>query len=134
MENKFISWLNNELNERKWTNAELSRQADIAPSYISMVISGQQKPGFEFCVKVADAFDEPPERILRLAGLLPPLPGPEDSPTLRDLIETARRLDPDERLRLVGIAHLFLREQRARYYSSEDNSDSDDTTTPATAR
>jgi len=95
METDFAAWLTSEMDRRGWTNSELARQAGIAQSNISMVISGQKNPGLSFCVNVAQAFGYPPERVLREAGLLPPAPS-EDEPEYRELVEVAKNLSSEE--------------------------------------
>jgi transcriptional regulator with XRE-family HTH domain len=71
MENDFVTWLNTELQSRGWSNAELARRADIAPSAISMVLSGTREPSADFCIAVANALHRPVEEALYAAGLLP---------------------------------------------------------------
>jgi len=95
METDFAAWLTSEMDKRGWTNSELARQAGIAQSNISMVISGQKNPGLSFCVNVAAAFGYPPERVLREAGLLPPAPSAEN-PEYRELVEVAKNLSTEE--------------------------------------
>lgn len=72
----FTDWLQKELDTRGWSQSELGRRANLASATISYVLSGNTNPGFEFCKKVALAFGVSPERILRMAGLLPPEPEP----------------------------------------------------------
>jgi transcriptional regulator with XRE-family HTH domain len=74
MQTEFINWLIEEMKKRGWNNSELARRAGVVPSTVSMVLSEQQRPGLEFCTGVAQALNMPPDKILRLAGLLPPLP------------------------------------------------------------
>ena len=52
-------------------------------------------PSADFCIKVAHALDEAPEKLLRLAGILPT--ALEDDPTLREAIDLLRNLPPTER-------------------------------------
>lgn len=74
METDFITWLTDRLDDRGWSNSELARRAGVVPSTISMTLSGQKQPGIDLCIGIAKAFDEQPEYVLRLAGLLPPIP------------------------------------------------------------
>lgn len=71
---EFADWLMAELRLRGWNSSELARRAGIAPSTVSVVLGNQSHPGLEFCVGIARAFGQPPEDVLRLAGLLPSLP------------------------------------------------------------
>lgn len=103
----FVTWLNNELNKRGWSNSELHRRSGMATSTISMVLGGQKKPGWEFCLAIATALNEPPEKIFRIAGLLPALPSSEDE-TLRESIDILKSLSPQQRkevLRYLRFLH-----------------------------
>jgi transcriptional regulator with XRE-family HTH domain len=94
MSDNLRAWLAKELQQRKWSHNELARQAKVPQSTVSSVISGNRKAGADFCVKVAQALNESPEKLLRLAGILPP--ASEDA-TLQELIDLARSLPPGQR-------------------------------------
>ena len=54
----------------------------------------------------------PPEKVFRLAGLLPPLPAAEDE-LLYELIETFKRLTPEKRREVSDYARWqFQRQQK----------------------
>jgi transcriptional regulator with XRE-family HTH domain len=72
--NDFIGWLSSELDRHGWSNNELGRRAGLSSGGISVVMTGRQNPGFDFCIKVARALGLPPEFVLRRASLLPALP------------------------------------------------------------
>ena len=91
--NKLIEFINSELTTRGWGNNELARRAGLSSSGLSTVMTNRQGPGVEFCVKIARAFDEPPEKILRIAGLLPPLP--PTAANEEELLHAYRQLSPD---------------------------------------
>jgi len=103
MENKLPTWLVNQLKEKGWTHRELGRRAGVSGAAVSRVISGDQNPGWDFCAAMAKVFGEKPEKMFRLAGLLP---GPSDSTKeepsqedmLRELYDTLlRKQDNDNR-------------------------------------
>jgi len=71
MENELVSWLNAEMENRGWTMRELARRSGMSHTAIAAVVNRQRQPTFEFCEKIARGLGEPPERIFRLAGLLP---------------------------------------------------------------
>ena len=71
---EFIDWLNNELNKRGWTQADLARQSGITTAGISRIMTGERKPGKDICTAIADALRYPPETIFRIARLLPNKP------------------------------------------------------------
>lgn len=114
MEKEFITWLTAEMELRGWNNSELARRANLVPSTVSMVLSGQNRPGLDFCVSIAQAFQEPPEKILRQAGLLPPLPGPEEDIRFRDVLEILKRLTSEERDAVLEYANWRFQKQEAR--------------------
>ena len=72
-------------------NSELAWCSELAHSSVSMVLSQQRPPGFEFCVGVSKAFGMLPERVLSKAGLIPQIVETEHKDVQR-LIELARVL------------------------------------------
>jgi len=130
VETDFINWLTSELNQKGWTNSELARRANVVPSTVSTILSGQKKPGKTFCAGVARAFGLPVDQVMRLAGLLPSLPLPDNDPTLKELYEIGRQLTGAERKRLLNVALLYLREQQAAYFAG--GSTDQDSTAKAT--
>jgi len=95
MENTvFVDWLNNELRERGWTDSEFARRAELAPSSVSMVMSGHRGPGVEFCLGVARALKIPGDKILRLVGILPQLPGGPEEQRDKEVYNTYLALSP----------------------------------------
>lgn len=99
MRNKLATWLTDELQKRGWSNSEVARRAGLGVSTITMVLNGQSKAGLEFCVKLAEALREPPEKVLRMAGLLPP--EPEPSAEEAELLHAFRQLREGERALVV---------------------------------
>lgn len=93
MSNKFRAWLSEELTRRGWSHNELGRRAGISQTAVSNVLSGNRNPGADFCVKIAQALDESPEKVLRLAGILPALPASEND--TQEAIDIVKSLPPD---------------------------------------
>jgi len=115
MVDDFVTWLTTEMNTRGWSNSELARRSGMAHSTISMIISGQKKPGWDFCAGIAGAFGEAPDKVFRLAGLLPPLPASEDAPTLREIMELAKRMTPEQREQVADyIRYLYQKGQEEK--------------------
>lgn len=83
--NALSEWLDRELARREWTYNKLAKNAHLSHSTISVVLSGKVKLTFDFVVAVADALNEPPEKLLRLVGLLRPGPHPGE---LQELVDT----------------------------------------------
>lgn len=95
MEN-MTEWINEELNKRGWTMRELARRAGLGSSTLSLILSGQRKPGTRFCKKIAKALGVSPEEVYRHAGLLPDMPD-EDDKTFWEIVETIRDMTREQR-------------------------------------
>lgn len=67
----------------------------MSQSAVSMVLNGQRGVSADFCIAVARAFGERPEKALRLAGYLPASAGSADDLTEAEanLIKWYRQLD-----------------------------------------
>ena len=72
---------------------DLAREAEVTAAQVSDVLKGRSNPGIRFYLGLWRAFHVPVDYLLQLAGELPP--GPEENPTLMEIIEIARRLPPD---------------------------------------
>ena len=75
---------------------QIERQAGCPRGRIGNVYSTKAKPSEMVCQSIARALHEPPEKVLRLAGLLPPLPSVEDK-SYGELVELAKELTIQER-------------------------------------
>lgn len=95
MAKDFLTWLNDELRDRGWSNSELHRRSGMATSTISMILGGQKKPGWDFCAAVAQALGEPPDKLFRMAGLLPSIPA--SNALEAELLHHFRQLDEEQR-------------------------------------
>lgn len=102
---ELTTWLNQEVDQRGWSFNELARRADVSSGHVSLVMTERQKPGYEFCVKVANALDEPPENVLRLAGLLPPIPEPVAEE--REMLNLFRQLPRASRIVIIRILQVI---------------------------
>lgn len=102
----FSDWIERQLKERNWRPADLARAAGITDAALSRILSGTRNPGPDVCQAIAQALNEPPEKVFRLAGLLPPLP-PGDG-DVEEITEIARRLAPDRRKQALDfLRYLF---------------------------
>jgi transcriptional regulator with XRE-family HTH domain len=77
-ENLFGKWLHVQLKNRKWTQAELARRANLSRSAINGVIQGVRRPGRDILGALAKALTLPPEEIFAAAGVI-------DNPTERPI-------------------------------------------------
>jgi transcriptional regulator with XRE-family HTH domain len=97
-----VKFLKTELARRNWRPADLARAAGVPDATISHILNGSRRAGPDLCNAFAHALDETPERIFRLAGLLPPM-----SPTVeeeREAVAILRSLPAE--LRLVAMRML----------------------------
>jgi len=95
MNKTFPQWIQEQMKSREWSQAELSRQAGLSRTAISDVISGKAGPGYHLCMSVANAFEMPPESIMRVAGLLPAKPDIDEG--IEKILQEAARLPkPDQ--------------------------------------
>jgi hypothetical protein len=69
--------------------------------------------GADFCVKVAFAFGESPEMVLRLAGILPSLPEGED-PTIHEITELLKILSLENRQDILQYAKFRYQQEREK--------------------
>jgi transcriptional regulator with XRE-family HTH domain len=99
-------WLVEEVNRRGWSFRELGRRAGLSSGAISKVITGISLPGWEFCRKVAWAFNVPAETLFRLAGLLPP--EPEETTNMREMSHLFSQLSPEDQERFIFFVRTFL--------------------------
>lgn len=106
-------WLSEALEQRKWSQGELARQAGISRSFISRVLSGDAHPSVPFCHKIAAALGESPEKVLRLAGILPSAPAPNDNPTLQEIIELSRNLSPEDQSDVLEYVRFRFQRRKA---------------------
>jgi transcriptional regulator with XRE-family HTH domain len=96
MYDKLITFIEQELETRGWSHRELARRADVSQTAVSSTLAGQRRPGADFCIKIAKALSEPPEKLLRLAEHLPPLSASEDNPLVKEILDTVRNMSPDK--------------------------------------
>jgi transcriptional regulator with XRE-family HTH domain len=113
--NEFSEWLQEELNNREWTQADLVRKSKLSQGQISRLINGTRGPGVETCQSIATAFSLPVETVMQKAGLL-------STPEAQsDLIETTLYNlgflpleDQEEILEIVKLKKA-LHEKRSKY-------------------
>ena len=84
----------------------------MSHTHITNVLSGSRSVTFDFCASLAQTLGEPPEKIFRLAGLLPPLPAADD-PTIEEISQLVRNISPESRQEILN----YL---RFRYQQDQD--------------
>lgn len=85
-----INFIEHRMQEDNIKPADVARRGKINPAQLSRFLNRESKAGIIFCRRIAKAFNEPAEKIYRLAGLLP---SSRDDDLLQDLVEVAQYLD-----------------------------------------
>ena len=109
MGEKLREWLSQELDRLNWSHRELARKSDLSQSIVSKTIRGDRNPSAEFCIKVATALGQPPEKLLRLADILPDTQ--EDDPTLTELFDSLRNMSSEQRKEVLRYVHFLQSRQ-----------------------
>ena len=111
----FSDWLENQLRERVWSPADLTREAGWgSPSTVARILNGTRKPGAHVCRAIAKALGIPEEFVFRRAGLLSPLPATEDS-KIREVWDVMKNMSPEKREEAINyIRYLYQQEQEAK--------------------
>jgi len=112
MVKNFVTWLDNELNEREWTRADLARRAGITQSSLSMIYNESRSPGPDTLTAIAKALGLPPETVFRAAGILPPAP-PRDA-RKEIILHLADQLPDEEYDDLVAYIKMRLKLAKER--------------------
>jgi len=127
--NPFVRWLEAELHDRHWSNNELARQAELSSASVSQVMTGRQQPGLDFCRGVAEALNVPPERVFRLAGLLPPKPQRDE--VIDEILFYYDQMTPQAQAHLRMIARAFAEGGERIEESEERPAETGDAVAPA---
>lgn len=112
MSDQFRQWLVEEMKKRRYSQAALARAIGISQPFVSRVLRGQKPVSVDFCQKVAQALGESPEKVLRLAGILPETN--EDDPALREINDLAKRMTPAQRVEALRYLRYLCDRRRHR--------------------
>jgi transcriptional regulator with XRE-family HTH domain len=108
----FPQWLQDEMDKRGWTQADLHRASGLRRGTISGVLNELRNPGFEFCEAIARALGLPADVVFRQAGLLPP--APKADPVTELGIHLLQQLPAEDRERFVEQMQALLAWQEAQ--------------------
>ena len=113
MSDQFREWLTAEMTARRLSQRALAREMGISQPFVSRVISGENQPSVDFCVKVAEVLSHPPDYVFRLAGLLPPIEDESSiDETVQEMIELIRNLPTDQRQNLLAYIRFLYQQNR----------------------
>lgn len=109
----FSEWLNEQMRQRNWSQADLALAAGIGPSAVSKLLTSESKrPDPVSILGIAKAFDIAPEKVYRAAKLLPTYP---EIPELEDLVMFLSQLSTHERQEIVMIAQAKVQFNKKGY-------------------
>lgn len=74
MGNELVDWLTSKIDAQGWSMREVARRAGMSHTTVSLVLSMQQKPTWDFCAGIAKVFDVSEDTLFVMAGLRKPLP------------------------------------------------------------
>jgi transcriptional regulator with XRE-family HTH domain len=77
MDNRFQAWLMQQLQERDWSQADLSRKSNLTRQAIANYMAGRI-PDEKSLRQIARAFKLPPVLVFRAAGILPAEPDTDE--------------------------------------------------------
>lgn len=90
-----IEYLESNLRQRGWTQADLARKSGLDSSLVSNFFAGRRNVGAASAVSIARAFNVAPEIVFRKAGLLPNVP--ESTAEEEQLLYLFRQMTPGQR-------------------------------------
>jgi transcriptional regulator with XRE-family HTH domain len=111
---EFVAWLRKEMAERRLSQSEMGRRANILPSVISRWLAGEYGPDPGSCLKIANALGVDPQYVMSLAGHSPRQRIPEDM-DVQYLMSALRYIDWSKPGRMSTVRGIF------RMYQDEDN-------------
>lgn len=101
----FTDWLQEQLNLRNWTAADLAKRAEISEATLSRILSKKDRdPGPKLCRGLAKAFGIEADEVFRLAGLLPEAEAEELNGYQRELLGVVDQLDDTSQKMVLEMA------------------------------
>lgn len=113
----FLAWLDKQLEERGWKDAELARRGNFSATTLTNVRTGIRRPGFKVINGVATALTVDPDVVAELAGRLGKADDNDEEETrlLRKIRRAFERMDPETKETYVAIGEtMATRDQKNR--------------------
>lgn len=111
---KLADYLVAELEERGWSARELARRSGLSPQAVVNAMNGSIRPTAKTALAIAKALGEAPEKIFRLAGLLPNFAADETDLTFNELLAIVKELPPSVRLEILQYARFRYQQGKKR--------------------
>lgn len=102
-----IEYLESNLRQRGWTQADLARKSGLDSSLVSNFFAGRRNVGAASAVSIARAFNVAPEIVFRKAGLLPNVP--ESTAEEEQLLYLFRQLSDYDREAVLNFVEFTSR-------------------------
>jgi transcriptional regulator with XRE-family HTH domain len=102
MTNKFAHWLSVKMQEKDWSQADLSRESKLTRQSIANYLSGRV-PNNEAIKKLAKAFKIPETQIYREAGILPADQTDNEIEEILHRVKDLSQADRDMVLEFIGM-------------------------------
>jgi len=103
----FPQWLQEEMNKRGWGQSDLAREARINRQVIWGYLNRNKKPNRDILVKIAKAFDVPPEDVYMMAGFELSKPDIND-PWIRKMVHKLSRVPASMRETVSKTVDAFI--------------------------
>ncbi len=111
MNDNLSTWMSKELKKRDWSMRKLARRMGVSATTVTDIVNGVARPSVNMCNKIANELGVSPQHVMRLAGMLPPLPSDPEKRAQLEWLEQMERLTPEERMRVIEYAR-FVEQQR----------------------
>lgn len=108
MNTDFVSWVNEELKRRGWTQAELASRGGFTGAALSKMLSRERMPGIDLCKGIAKAFGMKDTDVLRLAGLISAdIDTADYSPAIRNTVRMMKEMEAKDQEDIEALVDAF---------------------------
>lgn len=115
MMDKLIDWLLSESDKRGLSQGQLARLMGMSKTNVNNVINGKINYSADFCIALASALNVSPERVLRLAGYLPPITATAESDRItQQIIDILRYMDDADKGEILSYAIYWDNRKKTR--------------------
>lgn len=109
----FSQWVQNNLDDRNWSQAELARRAGITRGAVSNIVNNQRnRPDPDTVKAIARAFGKSEEEALQIAGYLSPKP--DFDPEIAELNALWEKLTPEQQQMGMELFRRLVAQQEER--------------------
>lgn len=102
----FIKYVEQKMNERRWSQADLAREANMTTSMVSNLLNGKRKVGIGTANSLSKAFRVPATEVLAVSGLIPKVP--QVTAREEQLLFMFRRMTEDQQDDVIKYSDFLL--------------------------